>query len=161
MLLSLLALAAAQTTPVQPIPKGTALAPQDADTSAVMVPVNALFAGIAARDAAAIAATELPDGGGAVAVIEGPQGATVAHMSWAELNAHFKPGPERYEERLYDPAIDVDGDVALVWGFYRFSVDGKLRHCGTDHFSLVRRAGVWKIASLTWSQRTTGCDRAG
>ena len=45
----------------------------------------------------------------------------------------------------------------MVWSPYVFTIDGKVSHCGTDHFDMVREAGRWKIANLTWSKRTTGC----
>ena len=54
-------------------------------------------------------------------------------------------------------AVDIDGDIAMVWSPYVFTIDGKVAHCGTDHFDMVREDGRWKIANLTWSKRTTGC----
>ncbi|MFX8926085.1 hypothetical protein ABTN20_19705, partial [Acinetobacter baumannii] len=64
---------------------------------------------------------------------------------------------ERYEERLSDPAIEIDGGIAMVWGRCTFLIDGKVHHCGYDHFDLVRDGGTWAIQNLTWSSRTTGC----
>ena len=45
----------------------------------------------------------------------------------------------------------------MVWSPYVFTIDGKVHHCGVDHFDLVREAGAWKVLSVTWSQRTAGC----
>jgi hypothetical protein len=75
--------------------------------------------------------------------------------TWA---ASITPGAERYEQRLYDPAVEIDGNVAMVWGRYDFRVDGKIAHCGYDHVDLVRDGGRWKIANLSYSMRTTGCE---
>ena len=123
-----------------------------------MQPVNAVFAAIAARDAAALNAQLLPSGSATV-VSEQPNGDRVtSRRAWPELLSRFQPGPERFEERLTDPAIETDGSVAMVWGNYVFLIDGKVHHCGTDHFDLVRDNGRWKIANITWSQRTTGCS---
>jgi hypothetical protein len=58
----LLPLLAAAATPAD--------APSEAERAAVMRPVDALFAGIAARDADAIAATEYAAGGGATIAVE-------------------------------------------------------------------------------------------
>jgi hypothetical protein len=77
--------------------------------------------------------------------------------SWAEFAAGLTPGPERYEERMPAPAIEIDGDIAMAWGDYVFLVDGKVAHCGVNHFDLVREAGAWKVLNITWSRRTTGC----
>src|SRR3546814_9145453 len=62
-----------QVTPVAPIIKGTALPPPDADTAAVLAPVERMFAGLAAHDAQAIRAELRPEGGATVA-IEQPDG---------------------------------------------------------------------------------------
>ena len=141
------------------LPAWTPIPQEGSAEAAVMAPVNALFRGIAARDAQAIAAVEWPEGGGATVAVENADGTrTVTHRSWTELNARFQPGPERFEERMSDPAIEIDGDIAMVWGSYTFWVDGNLHHCGVDHFGLVRKDGAWKIANIAWSQRTTGCE---
>ncbi len=148
----------AQITPLQPMPKGTGLPPPASEEGQVMIPVTALFAGIAARDAAAIAVTLRPDATATVAN-EAPDGTRkIVHSTREQLLARFTPGAERFEERLYDPAIEVDGDIASVWGRYNFYIDGKLHHCGYDHFDMVREGGSWKIQNLTWSSRTTGCE---
>ena len=155
-MISLLLVLAAQTTSNKLPPAGPIPAP-GAEEQAVLQPVNALFAGIAARDAAAIGAQLLP-GGSATTVTEQPDGSRVTQRrTWTEVLARFQPGPEKYEERLSDPAIESDGSVATVWGNYIFFIDGKIHHCGIDHFSLVRDNGAWKIADASWSVRTTGC----
>ena len=137
--------------PANPIP----YAPADMD--AVMAPVRAMFAGLAAHDAGAIAA-QLAAAGGATVVIEVADGAArVEHLAWPDFLAGIKPGGDTYEERLSDPAVESDGHVALVWSPYVFYLNGKAHHCGTDHFDLVKQAGGWKIVNITWSQRTTGC----
>ena len=147
-----------QVTPAQPLPKGTGLPPQpQGEETQVMAPVNALFAGIAARDAAKIAETLRPEATATIAS-ENPDGSRrIVHFTREALLARFTPGPERFEERLYDPAIEIDGDIAYVWGRYNFYIDGKLHHCGYDLFDLVREGGQWKIANVTYSSRTTGC----
>jgi hypothetical protein len=127
------------------------------DEAAVMRTVDAMFAGLAARDGQAILAQVRPEGGATVAV-ERPDGSRAArHLSWAEFASGLKPGPEKYREALTDPQVRIDGDIAMVWGRYVFTIDGKPHHCGVDHFDLVREGGTWKVFNVTWSQRTTGC----
>lgn len=155
MIALLLALAVQATSaklpPAGPIP------PPSADEQLVMQPVNAVLAGIAARNPAAISA-QLVAGGSATIVTEQPNGMrTIERSAWPEAIARFRPGREKFEERLSDPAIETDGNVALVWGNYVFLIDGKIHHCGTDHFDLVRDSGGWKIANVTFSVRTAGC----
>ena len=137
--------------PANPIPYAPA------DVEAVMVPVKASLAGIAAHDASAIQAQLVADGGATV-VIENPDGTTrTKHLAWPQFLSGIKPGNDTYEERLSDPAVESDGHVALVWSPYVFYLNGKPHHCGTDHFDLVHQADGWKIVNITWSQRTTGC----
>lgn len=152
MLPLLLALQSAdKLPPANPLPYA------DPAAAAVMAPIDALFRGLAARDAAAILAQVRPEGG-ATGAVEQPDGTrSIRHTSWQAFAAGVKSGSERLEERLIDAAIEVDGDIAMVWGPYSFTVNGKLHHCGVDHFDLIREAGAWKILNVTWSQRTTGC----
>lgn len=154
---ALAALLLAQITPVQDLPKGTGLPPPGREEASVMTPINGLFAGLAAGDAAAITHV-LRDGGSATAVDEKPDGTrSIRRIDFTAFAGRFKPGGQRLEERLSDPAIEIDGDIAMVWGRYVFLVDGQPHHCGYDHFDLVREGGSWKIANITWSSRTTGC----
>ncbi len=139
------------------LPPANPLPPPTSEEGQVMAPVNALFDGLARRDSAIILAAMRPDGTATTASEKADGTRTVRHMTAAEFAAGVKPGPERFEERLTDPAIEIDGDIAMVWGTYIFLIDGKVHHCGVDHFSLVRENGSWKVANVTWSSRTTGC----
>ena len=82
----------------------------------------------------------------------------VRRLTGAEFAAGLRPGAETFEEVMPDPVIVIDGDVASVFGRYLFKVDGAVAHCGANHFDIVRKDGVWTIAGITWSQRTTGCE---
>jgi hypothetical protein len=155
-MISLLLALAAQGASTRIPPAGPLPAP-GAEEQSILQPVNAVFAAIAARDAAAME-RQLAAGGGATIVTEQPDGSrTIARRSWPQVLARFQPGPEKFEERLSDPAIESDGSVAMVWGNYLFLIDGRVHHCGVDHFDLVRESGTWKIANVSWSERTAGC----
>jgi hypothetical protein len=150
--LLLLALQSAdRLPPANPVPYS------DPAAASVMAPIDAMFRGLAAHDGAAILAQVRPEGGATVA-LEQPDGTrSIRHLSWSEFTAGVKPGPDRLEEKMIDTAIEVDGDIAMVWGPYTFTVNGKVHHCGVNHFDLVRDGGSWKVLNVTWSQRTTGC----
>jgi hypothetical protein len=146
-----------QVTPVAPLPKAEALPPPDADTAAVLAPIGRLFAALTSRDAAQITANTLPSGR-ATAVVTLPDGTrAIRARSWADFAAGIKDGPGTLEERLLNPAVEIDGDIAMVWSNYVFLIDGKLSHCGVDHFDMVRDGGGWKILNITWTQRSTDC----
>lgn len=153
----LLALLLAQITPVKPIVKGTGLPPPDTSEAQVMAPVNAVLHAIETSDGAAILANSRPEGGLTAAFdLNGKR--AVHRIGWAEFAASLKPGGDRYAERLYDPAIESDGDVAYVWARFVVTKNGTVDHCGYDLFDVVREGGTWKVLNVTWSQRTTGCD---
>ena len=126
-----------------------AAAPLAADTTtkeeqAVMAPITAMFDGMAKRDAAAIKKPLLP-GGGMVLMRDGKP----TQMTFdAFADAVGKPGKAQIEERIHDPLVRIDNDLAVVWAPFDFLVDGKVDHCGTDLFNLVRADGKWLIASV-------------
>lgn len=148
-----------QTTPVAPIERGTGLPPPATEEGAVMAPILGLFAAMAAQDADAVLANVRPEGR-ATGVAEKPDGSrTIGGRTWTEFAARFRTrGGPRLDERLVGtPAVEIDGDIAMVWAAYTFRVDGKFSHCGIDHFDLVRENGAWKVLNITWTQRTAGC----
>ncbi|MBY8823123.1 nuclear transport factor 2 family protein [Sphingomonas colocasiae] len=154
-ILPLLLLAAAQSEklpPANPIPLDRS------DEVAVMVPVNGIFAGLTAHDGQAILTHVRPEGMATVAIEKPDGGRAIRRMSWADFAGGIKPGPQHLEERMTNPAIDIDGDIAMVWGRYVLLVDGKPHHCGVNHFDMLRENGQWKVLNVTWSQRTTGCE---
>ncbi|UCD24269.1 MAG: hypothetical protein JSW51_14820 [Gemmatimonadota bacterium] len=85
--------------------------------------------------------------------------------SWTRRNrADFLSGIGTNEvemvERMWDPEVRVDGDIASLWAPYDFHVDGEFSHCGYDAFHLVRKRGVWLITAITYTVRTEGCHDA-
>jgi hypothetical protein len=114
------------------------------DEQAVMAPITAMFDAMAKRDAAAIKKPLLP-GGGMVLMRDGKP-TQMTFDAFADLVG--KPGKAQIEERIHDPLIRIDNDLAVVWAPFEFLVDGKVDHCGTDLFNLVRADGKWLIASV-------------
>lgn len=145
------------TAPVQDPAVAGRVDPDSAEGRAVLAPIDATFAALAARDGDRI----LPhvDTTGRIMVsVTGLTGTRVSTPTWAQFIGGLKPGPETFEEIMVDPVIAIDGDVAMVWGEYIFRIDGQISHCGVDHFVLIRRDDVWTIVNLTWTQRATGCE---
>ncbi|HZB70451.1 MAG TPA: nuclear transport factor 2 family protein, partial [Sphingomicrobium sp.] len=118
-------------------------------------PIQQLFAAFEVGDSAAMLRQVYPAGRvtttGTRATSSG-----LRQMSWTEFAARIKPDA-RFTETISNPAIEIDGDVAMVWAPFVVRVDGKVSNCGYDHFDLVRENGVWKVMNLTFSSRITGC----
>ena len=132
--------------------QATAVGAPSADTAAIMAPIEATLAAMQAKDGAALLAQTVPTGG-TTSVVDG----VATRTSWADMAASLKPGGPNFTVRMATPAVEVDGDVAMVWARYTFQLDGKPPRCGVDHFDLVRDQGHWRILNLTFSSRATGC----
>ena len=139
----------------QALPPATAVPPPEPDTAAVLAPINAVFAAFEAGDAPAILRQVYPDGR-VTATGTRVSGSGLRQLSWSQFAERVKPG-DGFQERISDPAIEIDGDVAMVWAPFVVRVGGKVSNCGYDHFDLVRDNGTWKIMNLTFSSRITDC----
>jgi hypothetical protein len=64
-------------------------------------------------------------------------------------------GSSVLEERIYDPIVHTDGDIAVVWCNYDFRVDGDIRHTGSNIVNLARTDGRWVISGLSDTARFT------
>lgn len=67
-----------------------------------------------------------------------------------------KPG-DVWNEKMINPEVRIDGDVAQVWGYYTFHLNDTFSHCGYDAFMLLKVGGAWKITQLADTQRKEGC----
>ena len=123
--------------------------PDTPNEQAVLAPIQAMFAGMSARDGAAIQKPTLP--GGIMVLMRDGKPVQITFEDFAARVA--KPGTTKIEERIHDPLIKIDNDLAVVWAPFDFYVDGKVNHCGTDLFNLVRQNGEWRIASVADTSR--------
>jgi len=114
------------------------------EEEAVLAPVNAMFDGMAKRDAEAIKKPTLP--GGTMVLMRDGKPTQMTFEAFAERVG--KPAKTQIEERIHDPLVRIDRDLAVVWAPFEFLVDGKVDHCGTDLFNLVQDDGKWLIASV-------------
>jgi hypothetical protein len=70
------------------------------------------------------------------------------------------PGPDAdgtstLEERIHDPLVRVDHDIAMAWTPYDFFVDGELDPGGTNIVSFLKIDGRWLISGIADNGRTT------
>ena len=145
---------AAQTTP-----KSTAnpRATNDADAKAALVPITAIFAAFEAGDRAALLRHVFPDGRVTASGTRGDGASDLRQQTWTQFAEQRVKPESAFQERISDPAIEIDGDIAMIWAPFVVRVGGKVTNCGVDHFDLVRENGAWKAMNLTFSSRTTGC----
>jgi hypothetical protein len=140
---SLLFLAAATTATLLP----ATLHAATPEEQAVLAPVKAMFDGMARRDATVIKEAFIP-GATMVLMRDGTPGQMTADAFADRIGHPSHPSTAKIEERIHDPLIRIDNDLAVVWAPFDFLIDGKVDHCGTDLFNLVRKDGKWLIASV-------------
>lgn len=65
---------------------------------------------------------------------------------------------QKWEEKLLDYVIKIDGNMASAWTPYEFWFNGNFSHCGVNSFQLFHDNGQWKIVYLIDSRRRSDCD---
>ena len=64
------------------------------------------------------------------------------------------------DERLANPVVHVDGNLASIWVDYWLFVGERFSHCGVDAILLSRHEGAWRIFSVVDTRRREGCAPA-
>lgn len=67
------------------------------------------------------------------------------------------PRKDTFLEKIEFGAIHSEKSLASVWTPYKFYLNGKLRHCGTNSFQLVKTPDGWKIQYIIDTRRKEGC----
>ena len=88
----------------------------------------------------------------------------VTQLRSEEFSAFLKsivsiPKDQKFEEKLLDFKIRIDGDMANAWTPYEFWFNDKFSHCGVNSFQLVKLDGFWKIIYLIDTRRREGCSQ--
>jgi hypothetical protein len=132
---------------------------QQADEQAVIAAVQRLFDAMRARDTAAMRSVLTAEARLVGQVTrEGRTSIQVTPVSQFVTAIASISDPAELIERVYEPKVDIDGDLASYWAFYTLHLGDRFIHCGVDAAHLFRTADGWKIASLADTRRTTSCD---
>lgn len=114
------------------------------EEKAVLAPFQTLLDGIGKRDHDMMRSALLP--GGMITLTRADK-TTQLHFD-AFIERIPVTGTQKLEERIRDPLVKIDDDIAMIWAPYEFLIDGKVDHCGTDIAHLVKRDGKWLIAGI-------------
>ena len=82
-------------------------------------------------------------------------------VRWARVDGFVRAiGSARtpWIERMVGPEVRIDGNLASVWTWYDFTVNGAVSHCGYDSIELARLTEGWKIIYIADTRQTTGCQ---
>lgn len=63
------------------------------------------------------------------------------------------PTTMKFEEKILDYKIQIDGTMAHVWTPYEFYVNDKLSHSGVNSFQLYKENEVWKVVYILDTRR--------
>lgn len=131
------------------------------ERKAVATAINDLFAGMLSGDSSSVTKLLHPDARFQSAVYDS---LGQAHLQtgdiqrWLTAIASYPAGS--LDERLSSMVIDVDPPLATAWTGYTFFAGGKLSHCGTNAFQLIKMANGWQIHQVTDTRKRTGCPEA-
>ena len=70
-----------------------------------------------------------------------------------------RPADQKWDERLLDFSIQVDGNMANAWVKYEFWFNDNFSHCGVNSFQLFNDSGKWKIIYLIDTRRRADCKQ--
>ncbi len=74
-------------------------------------------------------------------------------IGWVDT---LKPG--QADEQIFDVVINVEGPLATAWAPFTIAIDGVLKSCGVNHFTLVKMDGGWKVAYLIDTHTPEKCS---
>lgn len=134
-------------------------APNSGSFGDPMSVVRRLFDAMRARDTAAFRAQFLPGAMLGRVVTKDGVGTFTADEKGIEgfIAALGRPSPAAWDERIANPVVRIDGDLAMVWVDFTFYLGNQKSHCGVDAFQMVRGADGWKIFTLVDTSRRDSC----
>lgn len=133
---------------------------QEAERTAVLATVQKVFDAMRTRDTALLRqAFDTSARLAGVSTRGTPAVRLTAPASFGNAIASA-PAGDVWNERIFDPEVRIDGDVAQVWAYYTFHRNKAFSHCGVDAFMLLKVGSEWKITQLADSRRTTGCTHS-
>ncbi len=123
----------------------------------VMKVINTMFDGMRKGDSAMVSSVFLKDV--KMASIFTREGKPMMQEGSLDrfLKAVGTPHDQVWDERIWDPIIQVDGNMASVWVSYAFYLGENFSHCGVNAFQLFKGEKGWKIVNITDTRRKKGC----
>lgn len=122
----------------------------------VLAVVEGLFEAMRAADSAAVRGAFHPE---THLVSVAPNGSIGYTPVEAFVQAVGRAERE-WDERIFDPEVRIDGELATVWTEYTFHLGGEFSHCGTDAFTLLEGTEGWRIVAIADTRRSEGCGGA-
>jgi|LauGreDrversion4_2_1035121.scaffolds.fasta_scaffold19375_2 hypothetical protein len=83
------------------------------------------------------------------------EGNTMENESYSDFLKSIASIPEnmRFQERIAQYKVEVDGNLAHVWTPYEFYINDNFSHRGANSFTLFNDNGKWQIIHLIDTRR--------
>jgi hypothetical protein len=130
---------------------------QATERANVLATVQKLFDAMRTRDTALL--TSVFDSSARLLGISRTNPPSLTFTTPAQFGAGFArmPAGDVLHERMYDPEVRIEGNVAQVWAYYTLHRNSTFIHCGIDAFMLMKVGTTWKITQIADTRRTEGC----
>jgi len=117
---------------------------------------NTFLSALSAADTATLAGLLAPEAM-IYSVREGSEGPAMRSVTRAAFLESMGGEDQNLLERMWDPTVQVQNGVAMVWTPYDFHLNGEFSHCGIDVFTMLKGGGGWQVASITYNVVREGC----
>ena len=117
---------------------------------------RAFLGALSGADTAALRSLMAPDLS-LSSVRTGPDGAVIRHTTGEEFLNGLGTEDQDFLERMWNPVVYVQGQVAMVWTPYDFFLNGEFSHCGIDVFTMLEGEDGWRVTSITYDVVREGC----
>jgi len=130
---------------------------QDTERAAILATVQKVFDAMRTRDTALL--SQAFDSTARLVGVSTGATPAVRLTAPSQFGAGIARAPagDVWNERIFDPEVKIDGNLAQVWAYYTFHRNATFSHCGVDAFMLMKVGTTWKITQLADSRRTQGC----
>lgn len=130
-----------------------------ADEHVVLAQVQA-FLDAHASHRVDIADSLLMEGGISYSVMEEDGRIILEKSSFKEYIDSLTSSKNDLLERIWDSKVLVHEHIAMVWAPYDFYRNREFIHCGVNVFTLIKTGQGWKIASIAYTVKKTGCEES-
>ena len=144
---------------IRAVAKGAPRKATSVERAEVLKAVEGFFTAMRKKDSTALANSFTERANWTSAVYRGGKVTVSRRMASLDVDRMSKSKQALDERFIGPPTVRIDGDVALVWGYYQFKVDNTVSHCGYDSFHMLKENGAWKIESGTYTVRPDGCKK--
>ena len=120
----------------------------------VVAATEKLFEAMRARDAVALRARLHAD----ARIISVKPNGDLAVRTGEEWIRGIAASPVIPDERMRAPEVRIAGPLATLWATYTFHRGKEFSHCGVDAFQYVRGGDGWRLITIAFTSRTTGCS---